>query len=253
MASSEPGDGVATKKMFIPLENNPIVFSKLSAALGIEKTIQYHDVYSIDDLDLLSFIPRPVYAVLFTCPAQVYKRARDAENAEMAEYSGAGVEEPVIWFRQTIGNACGLIAWLHGVSNGGAQKFITPGSALEQLLKQIIPLFPTERAEVLYRSQELETGHGAAAELGDTPPTTEEHVGNHYICFVKGGDGHLWELNGGMKGPVDRGPLTEHEDALSERALQLGVRSFMRHAGSQDLDFSMVAIAPVLPDSTTDT
>ena len=224
-------------------ENNPIVFSKLSATLGLEQAWEFHDVYSMDDPDLLSYIPRPVYAILFTCPAQVYKRARDAENAAMTEYSGAGTEEPVVWFRQTIGNACGLIAWLHGVSNGGAKRFIRQESALDQLLKQVIPLLPTERAEVLYRSQELETAHGAAAELGDTPPTTEEHVGNHYICFVKADDGHLWELNGGMKGPVDRGILTEHEDALSEKALQLGVRSFMRHAGSQDLDFSMVAIA----------
>ena len=227
-------------------ENNPVVFSKLSSTLGIEQALSFHDVFSIDDPDLLSYIPRPVYAVLFTCPGQVYRRARDAENAGMAEYSGAGDEEPVVWFRQTIGGACGLIAWLHGVSNGGAKKFITPGSALDQLLKQVIPLSPTERAEVLYRSPELEAAHGAAAELGDTPQVTEEHCGNHYICFVKADDGHLWELNGGMKGPVDRGALTDDEDALSERALQLGVRSFMRHASSHDLDFSMVAIAPTL-------
>ena len=234
-------------------ENNPTVFSKLSTTLGIEKALSFYDVYSIDDPELLSCIPRPVYAVLFTCPAQVYKRAREAENKDMTEYSGAGDEEPVVWFRQTIGNACGLIAWLHGVSNGGAKKFITPGSALDQLLEQITPLFPTERAEVLYRSQELEAAHGAAAQVGDTPPpTTEEHVGNHYICFVKADDGHLWELNGGMKGPVDRGALTKDEDALSEMALQLGVRSFMRHAGSQDLEFSMVAIAPVPPVYATD-
>ena len=235
------------------IENNPVVFSKLSTALGVEPTLEFHDIYSIDDPDLLSYIPRPVYAVLFTCPGHVYKRARDVENAEMAEYGGAGDEEPVVWFRQTIGNACGLIAWLHGVSNGEAKKFIIPGSALDQLLKQVIPLFPAERAEVLYKSQELEDAHGAAAKLGDTPPTAEHNVGNHYICFVKADDGHLWELNGGMKGPVDRGALTEHEDALSERALQLGVRSFMRHAGSQDLEFSMVAVAPVLPVHATDT
>ena len=234
-------------------ENNPVVFSKLSTTLGIDQALEFHDVYSIDHPDLLSYIPRPIYAVLFTCPAQVYRRARDAENAAMAEYSGAGVEEPVTWFRQTIGGACGLIAWLHGVSNGGAKKFIRKGSALDELLKKVVPLFPTERAEVLYKSQELESAHGAAAELGDTPPTTEEHVGNHYICFVKADDGHLWELNGGMKGPVDRGALTEHEDALSEKALQLGVRSFMRHAGSQDLDFSMVAIAPAPTVQASDT
>ncbi|KAI9875042.1 MAG: hypothetical protein M1830_008992 [Pleopsidium flavum] len=37
---------------------------------------------------------------------------------------------------------------------------------------------------------------------------------------------YLWELNGGMQGPVDRGALDSDEDALCEKALQLGVRSF---------------------------
>ena len=34
-------------------------------------------------------------------------------------------EEPVIWFRQTINNACGLYAILHAISNGEARKYIS--------------------------------------------------------------------------------------------------------------------------------
>lgn len=33
-------------------------------------------------------------------------------------------EEPVMWFRQTINNACGLYAILHAISNGEARKYI---------------------------------------------------------------------------------------------------------------------------------
>ena len=106
-------------------------------------------------------------------------------------------------------------------------------------------LRPEARAKVLYNSQELEAAHKAAAEIGDThAPLAEDPLGNHYICFVKGDDGHLWELNGGMKGPLDRGGLAEHEDALSEKALQLGIRSIMKHASSEELNFSIVALAP---------
>ena len=229
------------------IENNPIVFSQLSQALGVEPTLGFHDVYSIDDPDLLAFIPRPVHALLFSCPHEVFGRARNAENETMAIYTSSGPEEPVMWFRQTIGHACGLIGLLHGVSNGGAKKHIKLGSDLDQLVKEAVPLQPTQRAELLYNSKELEIAHCAAAQVGDTQaPRPEDHVGNHYICFIKGDDGHLWELNGEMKGPLDRGTLAEGEDMLSERALQLGVRSFMRYAGSNEMDFSIVALAPTL-------
>jgi len=67
----------------------------------------------------------------------------------------------------------------------------------------------------------------------------------HFVCFVKAKDGHLWELDGSRKGPLDRGALEEGEDALSEKALQLGVRRFLKQeerAGGKDLRFSLVAL-----------
>lgn len=241
---------IPKRKILVPLENNPLVFAHLSQALGVKPNLGFHDVYSLEDGDLLGFIPRPAYALLFTCPQTVFKRARNPEFEAMAEYTGHGDSEPVIWFRQTVGHTCGLMALLHGLSNGGAKAYIKPGSDLDRLLQQAVPLPPAERAEVLYHSKELEEAHMAAAFMGDTKaPRSEEPNGNHYICFVKGDDGHLWELNGGMKGPLDRGMLSEDEDMLSERALQLGVRTLMKEAqeGQEgELDFSMVAMAPSL-------
>lgn len=55
---------------------------------------------------------------------------------------------------------------------------------------------------------------------------------------------YRWELNGGMKGPVDRGVLEEDEDALSERALELGVKTFLEKGGEGEVQFSLVALAP---------
>jgi len=78
-------------------------------------------------------------------------------------------------------------------------------------------------------------------------PDAREENYQHFICFVKAEDGHLWELNGGMKGPVDRGGLGEEEDALSERALALGVKSFLDllgKGGEGEVNFSLVAMAP---------
>lgn len=166
----------------------------------------------------------------------------------MPQYAGSGQDEPVMWFKQTIRHACGLIGLLHAVSNGGAKQYIEPHSDLDKLLKDAIPLNVEARANLLYNSRALDSAHHSAALKGDTaaPPPVEEN-NFHFICFVKGDDGHLWELNGGMKGPIDRGSLHLDEDALSEKALQLGVRTFMDKQGQgreADLGFSIVALAP---------
>ena len=67
------------------------------------------------------------------------------------------------------------------------------------------------------------------------------------MCFVKTEDNHLWELDGRRKGPLDRGQLGKDEDVLSEKALEVGVRAFLRRetaAGGGDLRFSLIVLAP---------
>ena len=151
-----------------------------------------------------------------------------------------------MWFKQTIGNACGLIGLLHGASNGPVKGFITPGSDLAVLLEQAIPLAPLKRADLLYESKALESAHASAAAKGDTSaPDAEEKVDLHYVCFAKADDGALWELDGRRKGPLRRGGLGDEEDVLSERALELGVRAFLKReegAGGGELRFSLVSL-----------
>ena len=102
-----------------------------------------------------------------------------------------------MWFKQTIGHACGLIALLHSVSNGPAKEYIKPDSLLGNLLKEALPLKPLPRADVLYNSAELEKAHMSVASKGDSAaPMAEEPNGYHFISFVKGKDGHLYELEG---------------------------------------------------------
>jgi ubiquitin carboxyl-terminal hydrolase L3 len=205
--------------------------------------VTFHDVYTIDDPDFLAIIPRPVVALIFICSATAFSRARDAENEAMEEYKGSGNSEPVAWFRQTIRHACGTMALIHALSNArGREGYIQSGSLLSRLLAEAVPLQPKERADVLYNSVELERAHAEAAALGDTmsPEDLNEEF-HHFIAFVNVDDGNLWELNGGMKGPVDRGYLGE-EDALSEKALDLGVRTILNKAQREDR-FSIVAMS----------
>lgn len=100
--------------------------SSLVHKLGLSEKLAFHDVFSIDEPELLAFVPRPAHALLLVFPvSETYETFRREEDKDKQEYSGHGAEEEVIWYKQTIGNACGLIGLLHGVSNGAARANIS--------------------------------------------------------------------------------------------------------------------------------
>jgi ubiquitin carboxyl-terminal hydrolase L3 len=225
--------------------------TQLVHQLGLPTSLGYTDVFSIDEPDLLAFVPRPSHALLLVFPvSQTYEASRVAEDRSLSEYTGSGPGEPVMWFKQTIRNACGLIGLLHSVANGEPRRAVQAGSDLDALLKDAEPLLPGARADLLYESKALESAHADAARAGDTQaPSAESDVDLHFVAFVRGVDGRLWELDGRRKGPLERGVLGEDEDALSEKALGLGVRRFLKaemDGGNPDLRFSLVSLGPAL-------
>jgi ubiquitin carboxyl-terminal hydrolase L3 len=223
--------------------------TKLAHRLGLSPSLSFYDVYSLTDRDIIAFFPRPAYALLFVYPHNELSDAFDAkEKASGPDYDGFGSTEPVMFYRQTIVNACGLIGLLHCLTNGPAAALIDPESDLATMVKSMTPLRPTERAQFLHDSDILEQVHGAAAQMGDTvAPVLGEPPGQSFIAFVKGKDGHLYKLYGGPKGPIDLGLLDDEEDVLSERALDLGPLSYVRReeaAGSGVVTFSCTALGP---------
>jgi len=99
--------------------------NSLVHGLGLSTGLSFHDVFSIDEPSLLEFVPRPAHALLLIFPvSQVYEKHRFEEDQSREVYDGSGPNEPVIWYKQTIGNACGLIGLLHAVSNGEARSQI---------------------------------------------------------------------------------------------------------------------------------
>ncbi|USP75945.1 uncharacterized protein yc1106_03219 [Curvularia clavata] len=248
MASEASPDVPKDRKRFIPLENNPEVMTALVHKLGLSDKLAFHDVFSIDDPELLAFVPRPAHALLLVFPvSHTYEKFRIQEDKDKSEYQGHGPDEEVVWYKQTIGNACGLIGLLHAVSNGSARPHIRPDSNLAKLVDDAIPLNPAQRADLLYHSEALESAHQTAASGGDTAaPQADSDVDLHYVCFIKSDKNHLWELDGRRKGPLDRGVLAPDEDLLSEKALDLGVRSFLKReaeAGGGELRFSLITLA----------
>ncbi|EJT96765.1 peptidase C12 ubiquitin carboxyl-terminal hydrolase 1 [Dacryopinax primogenitus] len=250
------------RKQFIPLESDPILFTELLHKLGVSDDLSFVDVLSLDDPDLLAIIPRPVLGLIFIFPGTETTLASVSEVEKQAvPYTGSGEDEDIVWFRQTIGNACGLYALLHTVCNGKAREHIRKqphpadlpretGTTLDKLLKSAIPLSPEDQAHLLESSTELEAAHSASAHQGQSSvPTAQVHTPFHYDAFVKSHkSGNLYELAGYWKGPRDLGRvLTDEEDLLSDNALAFlkqYVERELKAGGDLSWGFNLMALVP---------
>lgn len=229
-------------------ENNPDVMNELAHFIGVTEDFAFHDVYSLDDPEALAMIPRPVYALLVTIPMNPsWKEDRDGEDSDVPFYGGSGMEEPVFWIRQTVIHGCGLIGLLHCAINGLPDGGILPDSKLGDFVRETINLGMDDRAAALNDSYDLHEANETFAQKGDTRALDpDEDSPHHFVALVKGHDGHLWELEGSRKGPLDRGHLEDDEDALSQRALDVGLKRLIRIQRSEggNQSFSCIALAP---------
>lgn len=109
-------------KHFIPLESNPDVFNNLIGLLGASQSLIFEDILSLDEPEQL---PHPAVALILVFPTTSEYEAREAAaDRERGEYRTSGDDEDILWFKQTINNACGLYGILHALTNGGARDMI---------------------------------------------------------------------------------------------------------------------------------
>jgi ubiquitin carboxyl-terminal hydrolase L3 len=120
MSSNASVSAPRYRKHFIPLESNPEVFTELVHKLGVSRTLCFQDVLSLDDSELLAMVPRPAYALVLVFPTTEAYENRIKDEESLLEANG-GAEGDVLFFKQTINNACGLYALLHAVCNGEAR------------------------------------------------------------------------------------------------------------------------------------
>jgi ubiquitin carboxyl-terminal hydrolase L3 len=245
------------RKHFIPLESNPDIFTELIHKLGISPSLNFQDVFSLDP-ELLSFIPRPAHALILVFPTtNEYERRVNVEDFKAKDVLDSDDENEIVFFRQTINNACGLYAILHAVCNGEvrnsfgkpASNACTPpltltkasNSPMDNILRSCLPARPRERALALENDQELERAYAEVAQKGATAPpaSAEDEVDFHYIAFVTSHiNEHLYQLDGDRKRPIKLAALEEGEDVLSEKCLEV-IRGMMVE---DNLNFSLMAL-----------
>lgn len=109
-------------KHFTPLESDPEVFNGLIRLLGAPSSLAFQDVLSLDDPTLL---PRGALALILVFPTSGGYEARKAiEDEPRQSHENREGDEDVMWFKQTINNACGFYGILHALSNGEARDMI---------------------------------------------------------------------------------------------------------------------------------
>lgn len=191
--------------------------------MGLD-TSQYAfvDIYGLDD-ELLSMVPQPVEAVLCLFPVtKEYEVKKREEEKEQEAFVGPEKDGELIWFKQTIANACGTIGLLHSIANSSARKTLVPSSPFAELLKEALPLNAFDRAAYLQTSKSLSHAHTTVAASGQTAaPSAQDPVNFHFVSFVRDPTTkHLYELDGGRKGPLDRGVEVSSQEDLLKVATQ---------------------------------
>ena len=249
----------------MPLESDPAIITQYTQALGLSPSLAFHDVYSISDPDLLSFVPRPVHALLLVFPVtEVYEDYRIEQDKGKDLYMGDNpVDGDIVWFRQTIGNACGTMGVIHSVFNGEVPShlgtlssmdilMIVPGTPLANILEKAKKMNTTDRVGLLESSDELEAAHTSFSQQGQShAPSADESVETHYVALVKHinpetGKTMIYELDGRRLGPVERGELPQGEDLLGPASLQIVDEFMKREMATGRQSFSLCALAPNL-------
>lgn len=234
----------------IPLESNPEIFNALSYKLGLSPVLQFHDVYSITDADMLAFLPQPIYAVIMLFPiTEGYENHRHRQDAGKPDVYGNESFQDIKWFKQTIGNACGLYALLHILSNLPSDFIIKNLILKETFLSQLKSTSTTadvsKLVDNLEQNIQLDSNYGNQGQT--EAPEADTTVNLHFITFVKGKDNHLYELDGRRKGPVDLGESVADNNILNDQKLIDEVQFFMNNTDEENRNnFALMAIGPSL-------
>ncbi|KAG5417683.1 YUH1 [Candida metapsilosis] len=241
---------MADSKSVIPLESNPSIFTELSYKLGLSPILQFHDVYSLTDPELLSFLPQPIFGIILLFPLTPnYEAYRKEKDSESAVYEN---ENPNInWFKQTIGNGCGLYALLHLLANISSDLTLSHSQINDLVSKVSNRNVSVEEVslivEELEKSIKLDEQFGSKGQT--EAPSPEEAVDLHFISFIKGKDNHLYELDGRRNGPIDLGEASAagRENVIKDQKLIDKIQFYIDNADEKNKhNFALMALGPTL-------
>uniref|UniRef100_A0A3Q3LXV8 Ubiquitin carboxyl-terminal hydrolase n=1 Tax=Mastacembelus armatus TaxID=205130 RepID=A0A3Q3LXV8_9TELE len=209
-----------------PMEINPEMMSKL----GVCESCRFFDVLGLDGKQLCD-VPKPCCALMLLFPLTEQHESFRQQQADKI----AGDSE-VYFLKQTAVNSCGTIALLHAVANNKSKLTFGDDSALKKFLDDTANMSADDRAKQLEKNQAICEAHNEVAAEGQCRPEADK-VNFHIIAFVNV-DGHLYEFDGKMNGPVNHG-ATKDDSFVTDAAKVC--RGFMER-DQEEVRFSAVAL-----------
>lgn len=235
---------MTSERSVVPLESNPEVFTQFAHSLGLEKSHEFVDIYSLTDPDLLGFVSRPVKALILLFPLnELFESSKNSDTTESSGFEGADQDQPV-WFKQTVRNACGLYGILHSLSNNS--ELLNSDSDLLRFLES------NHRSNGQYADEvaqdfvvSISEENSERFQEGQTKAPEDGEVDLHFITFVER-NGKIYELDGrrpsGAKllGDVQDGAT----DLVGQKSIVDRVQWYMDNAEEESkLNFSLLGLA----------
>lgn len=221
----------------IPLESNPEIFTEFASKLGLSPLLNFTDIYSLDDPDLISFIPRPIHAIILLFPiTEKYEQFKDSEPVENIDNS------QIVWLKQVVKNACGLHALLHSLLNI-PRGLIVQSSPVDKFRSEILQNNSDPVKLVQNIAKDMYTSFG---EQGQTEaPAAEDNIDLHFVCFVKKGD-TIYELDGRRNGPVKLNENCDvNSDLLADDTISKRVKQYISLVDDDNaLKFALMGLTP---------
>lgn len=219
----------------IPLESNPDIFTEFGYKLGLSPLLQFCDIFSLTDPDLIAFLPRPLEGVILLFP--ITDNYESFKNSEKVLKSAS---HDVVWMKQVVKNACGLYALLHILLN------LPDGYIVRQSPTALFKQDLMEKADPVKLVQSIAKSiYSSFGRQGQTEaPPAGEDVELHFVCFVKR-NGLIYELDGRRNGPVLLSDQPTTGDVLSGNIVASRVQQYMdMTTGENAIKFSLMGLAP---------
>lgn len=192
-----------------PLESNSELITKYMEQIGMNTTeFEFQDLLSYEQW-AQDMIRQPTLGLLFIYEITAAHEDHRKDESEQIEKDGQHLSPNLFYMKQYADNACGTIGVFHILGNLPAQyaNLIQGGSLLEKFFAKTKGKSSEEAGNIFQYDEELKEKHVEATKEGTTNVEHHMETANHFIAFVNV-DGHLYELDGRKKFPINHGPTT---------------------------------------------
>jgi len=216
------------------LESDPGVFSALIREFGCGGA-QVDELWSLDPEN---FAPLgEIYGLIF-----LFKWDGKKETASQGTVVSDADHPELFFARQLINNACGTQALLSVLFNIQKEKGIRMGEVLSNFVSFTEGLDGEMKGLALSNAEEIRKVHNSFSrqqlfEMEDPNKDQKDDV-YHFVTFVPVG-GHLWELDGLQRGPIDHGKI--ETGSWMDKARPV-IQKRMELFSSGEIHFNLLAV-----------